>query len=182
MHDLTQGARFWMSIMDARTVNLPGRGRLTVMMIKQLVLAALSATLLGGVAHAAPPPSDSGGHGAEAPAQNQRRRSLTSSTDFVPLAPLTATLQADYRLRGILQIEAGLEIPDSRLRARAETMMPRLRNAYVTQLSIYAGANYRYGELPDADRISTMLQRATDDVLGQEGARVLIGMIVIHDR
>ena len=60
--------------------------------------------------------------------------------------------------------------------------MPRLRNAYVTQLSIYAGANYRYGDLPDAERISAMLHRATDQVLGQEGARVLLGMVVIHDR
>lgn len=148
-----------------------------------LLPAALCALLLcAAPAHGAPPPADAGESAGDAPQQAQRRRSITSSPDFVPLAPLTATLQADYRLRGILQIEAGLEIPDSRLRARAEEMMPRLRNAYVTQLSIYAGANYRYGDLPDAERISAMLQRATDQVLGQEGARVLLGMVVIHDR
>lgn len=152
------------------------------MTIRQTLFAAFALALAGtAAAHASPPPAADDGHGAPAQ-QTQRGRSITSSPDFVPLAPLTATLQADYRLRGILQIEAGLEIPDSRLRARAEEMMPRLRNAYVTQLSIYAGANYRYGELPDAERISMMLQRATDDVLGQEGARVLLGMVVIHDR
>lgn len=153
------------------------------MTIRQMLLAALALTLAGTApALASPPPSDHGGaEGAAAP-QAQRGRSITSSPDFVPLAPLTATLQADYRLRGILQIEAGLEIPDRRLRTQAEDMMPRLRNAYVTQLSIYAGANYRYGEMPDADRISMMLQQATDEVLGQEGARVLLGMVVIHER
>lgn len=152
------------------------------MTIRQTLLAAFALALSSATStHASPPPSSGDGHGAP-PQQTQRGRSITSSPDFVPLAPLTATLQADYRLRGILQIEAGLEIPDSRLRARAEEMMPRLRNAYVTQLSIYAGANYRYGEMPDAERISTMLQRATDEVLGQEGARVLLGMVVIHDR
>lgn len=152
------------------------------MTIRQTLLAAFALALSSAAsAHASPPPSSGDGHGAP-PQQAQRGRSITSSPDFVPLAPLTATLQADYRLRGILQIEAGLEIPDSRLRARAEEMMPRLRNAYVTQLSIYAGANYRYGEMPDAERISMMLQRATDEVLGQEGARVLLGMVVIHDR
>lgn len=152
------------------------------MKIRQTLLAAFALALTSAAsAHASPPPSSGDGHGAP-PQQAQRGRSITSSPDFVPLAPLTATLQADYRLRGILQIEAGLEIPDSRLRARAEEMMPRLRNAYVTQLSIYAGANYRYGEMPDAERISMMLQRATDEVLGQEGARVLLGMVVIHDR
>ena len=153
------------------------------MTIRQTLFAAFALALAGtATAHASPPPSDHGGGHGEQPQQAQRGRSITSSPDFVPLAPLTATLQADYRLRGILQIEAGLEIPDSRLRARAEEMMPRLRNAYVTQLSIYAGANYRYGEMPDAERISMMLQRATDEVLGQEGARVLLGMVVIHDR
>lgn len=152
------------------------------MTIRQTLLAAFALVLSSAASvHASPPPSSGDGHGAP-PQQAQRGRSITSSPDFVPLAPLTATLQADYRLRGILQIEAGLEIPDSRLRARAEEMMPRLRNAYVTQLSIYAGANYRYGEMPDAERISMMLQRATDEVLGQEGARVLLGMVVIHDR
>ena len=152
------------------------------MTIRQTLLAAFALALSSAaLAHASPPPSSGDGHGAP-PQLAQRGRSITSSPDFVPLAPLTATLQADYRLRGILQIEAGLEIPDSRLRARAEEMMPRLRNAYVTQLSIYAGANYRYGEMPDAERISVMLQRATDEVLGQEGARVLLGMVVIHDR
>ena len=152
------------------------------MTIRQTLLAAFALALSNAAsAHASPPPSSGDGHGAP-PQQAQRGRSITSSPDFVPLAPLTATLQADYRLRGILQIEAGLEIPDSRLRARAEEMMPRLRNAYVTQLSIYAGANYRYGEMPDAERISMMLQRATDEVLGQKGARVLLGMVVIHDR
>ena len=152
------------------------------MTIRQTLLAAFALALSSAAsAHASPPPSSGDGHGAP-PQQAQRGRSITSSPDFVPLAPLTATLQADYRLRGILQIEAGLEIPDSRLRARAEEMMPRLHNAYVTQLSIYAGANYRYGEMPDAERISMMLQRATDEVLGQEGARVLLGMVVIHDR
>ncbi|MEN0652992.1 MULTISPECIES: Tat pathway signal protein [Hyphobacterium] len=152
------------------------------MTIRQLLPAALALILAEAApAFASPPPSDGDGHGA-APQQAQRGRSITSSPDFVPLAPLTATLQADYRLRGILQIEAGLEIPDRRLRARAEEMMPRLRNAYVTQLSIYAGANYRYGEMPDADRISAMLQQATDDILGQEGAQILLGMVVIHER
>lgn len=155
------------------------------MMTRQIILAALAAVLAGTVpALASPPPAESGdGHGAAASGEHpQRRRTITSSSAFVPLAPLTATLQADYRLRGILQIEAGLEIPDSRLRARAEEMMPRLRNAYVTRLSIYAGANYRYGDLPDADRISDLLQQATDEVLGEEGARVLLGMVVIHER
>ncbi|WP_417494824.1 hypothetical protein [Maricaulis sp.] len=91
-----------------------------------------------------------------------------------------ATVQANYRARGNLQIEAGLEIEDARLRRRVEEIMPRLRNAYVTALSVYTGVNYRYGTVPDADRIAQLLQDATDMTLGTDGARVLIGMVIIN--
>ena len=58
--------------------------------------------------------------------------------------------------------------------------MPRLRNAHVQALTMYTGMNYRFGDIPDADRIAQMLQDATDATLGEEGAEILIGMIIIH--
>lgn len=118
-------------------------------------------------------------HGA-AQADDSRHRSLTSSNTYLPLPPLMATVQSDHRARGNLQIEAGLEVPDARLRRRVEQMMPRLRNAYVTAMSIYTGVNYRFGDVPDADRIAQLLQDATDMTLGTEGAQVLIGMVIIN--
>lgn len=138
-------------------------------------LAALAAALaLTGPALAG------GSSPAPAPAEDSRHRTLTSSQTYMPLDPLTATVQADHRARGLLQIEAGLEISDSRLRHRVEQNMPRLRNAWVSALSVYTGVNYRFGDIPDADRIAAILQEATDITLGQEGAQVLIGMIIIH--
>lgn len=118
-------------------------------------------------------------HGA-AEADDTRHRSLTSSDSYLPLPPLMATVQSGHRARGNLQIEAGLEVEDARLRRRVEQAMPRLRNAYVTALSIYTGVNYRFGDVPDADRISQLLQDATDMTMGTEGARVLIGMVIIN--
>jgi hypothetical protein len=123
-----------------------------------------------------------GGGGGSEPTQadDGRRRSLTSSESYVPLPALTATVQTNYRARGLMQIEAGLEIEDGRLRRHAEHSMPRLRDAYVTALGLYAGVNYQFGDVPDADRIAELLQEATDHALGQEGAQVLLGMIIIH--
>ncbi len=122
-------------------------------------------------------------HGAEAPRQGSSRqhRPITSSERYVPLDPLTATVHSDFRLRGILHIEAGLDIPDTRQRNRAAQMMPRLRDRYVSALAMYTGVNYRYGDVPDADRISELLQQATDDVLGAGQADVLLGMVIIHE-
>lgn len=124
------------------------------------------------------------GDGATPPAEEntgRRHRSLTSSDGYMPLDPLTASVHADFRLRGILHIEAGLEIPNARNRSRAERLMPRLRDRYVSALALYTGANYRFGDVPDADRISYLLQEATDDVLGEDTADVLLGMIIIHE-
>lgn len=121
-----------------------------------------------------------GGGGGGSQSDDSRRRMLTSSETYMPLPPLTATVQANHRARGLLQIEAGLEIDDARLRRRAEQYLPRLRNAWVSALSAYTGMSYRFGDIPDADRISEILQEATDLTLGQEGADVLIGMVIIH--
>ena len=109
-----------------------------------------------------------------------RHRSLTSSDTYLPLPPLMATVQANYRARGNLQIEAGLDVEDARLRRQIEQAMPRLRNAYVTALSVYTGVNYRYGAVPDADRIAQLLQDATNMTLGTDEARVLIGMVIVN--
>jgi hypothetical protein len=136
------------------------------------LLLTMPATALGGGGEGASESEESGG---------RRHRILTSSDHFVPLDPLTATVHSDFRLRGIMHIEAGLDIPDNRLRRRAERLMPRLRDRYVSALAMYAGTNYSYGEVPDAERISQMLQQATDEALGQDGAEVLLGMIIIHE-
>lgn len=125
-----------------------------------------------------------GGDTTAAPAQQgsgRQHRPITSSTGYVPLAPLTATVQSDFRLRGIMHIEAGLEIPNNRQRERAEQLMPRLRDRYVSALAMYTGANYRFGDVPDADRISELLQQATDEVLGAGEADILLGMVIIHE-
>ena len=123
----------------------------------------------------------SGGSGSQAqPSDDGRRRSLTSSETYLPLPPLMATVQADFRAAGLMQIEAGLEFHDVRMMQRAEAAMPRLRDAYVSALSLYAGMNYRFGDIPDAERISAMLQTATDHALGETGAEFLLGTIMIH--
>jgi flagellar basal body-associated protein FliL len=126
-------------------------------------------------------PAVAGAPSAPAPsADDGRRRAITSSENFVPLPVLMATVQADFRAQGLLQIESGLEIPDAALRRRVLEHMPRLRDAYISALSLYTGMNYRYGDIPDVERITQLLQNATDHALGEEGATVLLGMVMIH--
>tara|TARA_R110000868_G_scaffold6550_8_gene37109 strand:+ start:20866 stop:21345 length:480 start_codon:yes stop_codon:yes gene_type:complete len=145
--------------------------------------ACLIATSLGaGLSGPASASSGGGGGGGgqASSGEDERHRSLTSSDTYLPLPTLITSVQSNRRARGMLQIEAGLEIEDSRLRRRVEASMPRLRNAYVTAMSIYTGVNYRFGDVPDSDRIAQLLQDATDRTLGEEGAHLLLGMVLIN--
>lgn len=152
------------------------RALVTCGLLAALLTSATGPALAGGGG------GGGGGGSSSAPAQGEetRRRMITSSETYMPLPPLTATVQANHRARGLLQIEAGLEIDDPQLRRRAERYLPRLRNAWVSGLSAYTGMSYRFGDVPDADRIAQILQEATDITLGEEGAEVLIGMVIIH--
>ncbi|MCW5724371.1 MAG: hypothetical protein KIS81_05385 [Maricaulaceae bacterium] len=146
--------------------------------MRMLVLILAACALAAQAPAAAAAPGDSA-RPAQSGGDRDRRRALTPADTYVSLPPLTASVQSDFRLRGVLHIEAGLDIPDARLRERARTLMPRLRNAYVSALAVYAGSNYRFGDVPDAERIAYLLQDATDEVLG-EGASVLLGMVIVH--
>jgi flagellar basal body-associated protein FliL len=144
-------------------------------MIRGICIIAAATLDLAGPAQAA----GGGGHGETAAAEPAGSR-VTSSPNFVPLEMLTATVSRDYRVNGVLQIDAGLEISDPALRARAMALKPRLRDAYTATLAEYAGGAYRPGRPPDAVLIGDMLQAATDRTLGQDGADFLLGMVILH--
>jgi hypothetical protein len=98
---------------------------------------------------------------------------------FIQFQPLTATIFRPDGRRGVMTVEAGVDVPDGGLRARADISQPRLRAAYVQFLQTYAGG-LSPGAPPDADYIARSLQTQTNEVLGRPGARLLIGTILIN--
>ena len=87
-------------------------------------------------------------------------------------------LRSDGR-RGVLTVEVGVDVPDPALRNRIELYLPRLTSAYVSALQPYA-ISLGAGQPPSADYISMTLQRATDQVLGRRGTRLLLGSILLN--
>ena len=79
----------------------------------------------------------------------------------------------------MLTVEAGVDVPDSGLRARVNLVEPRLRAAYVQLLQSYV-YSLSPGAPPNPDYLSMALQRTTDQVLGQTGAHLLVGAILIN--
>lgn len=98
---------------------------------------------------------------------------------FVQFPTLTASVTRPDGRRGVLTVEAGLDVPNEALRERAAASQPRLRDAYVRFLTTYAAA-IPQGSPPSPDAIAMSLQRSTDEVLGRPGARMLLGTVMIN--
>jgi hypothetical protein len=96
---------------------------------------------------------------------------------YTRMATLTATLIRSNGRRGVLSVEAGIDVPDEDMRTRAIQAVPRLRAAYADILRNF-GAALRPAEVPDADRLARELQAITDETLGRGGARLLLGTIL----
>ena len=133
------------------------------------LLAALAAAALVS----APAFAAGGGHG-------ESSACTTEGASYVPFGAMTATIARDYQPVGLLQIEVGVEAPDPALHARVIRLEPRLRAACGEALRVYLRDMYIVGTPPDADRIAVLMQEAIDEVLGQEGATLLLATLVVH--
>ena len=129
-------------------------------MRRRLIIAALALAVLAGSAHA-------------------EERKKGGGETFIQLQTLTATvIRADGR-RGVMTVDAGVDVPDDSLRERANESTPRLRAAYAQVLQIYA-TGLSGGAAPNADYLSRQLQQQTDLVLGRPGAHLLLGTILVN--
>ncbi|MES2894907.1 MAG: Tat pathway signal protein [Pseudomonadota bacterium] len=129
---------------------------------RPLLALALIAALAPGAALASGPEKKKGG-------------GLT----FIQLNTLTSTVIRPDGRRGVLTVETGIDVPDEKLRAKAEMLVPRLRAAYVQSLQIYA-SGMNPNSAPNADQLAIQLQRETDRVMGQKGARLLLGTMLMN--
>jgi hypothetical protein len=98
---------------------------------------------------------------------------------FIQFPTLTATIFKGDGRRGVITVEAGIDVPNAGLRARANLVEPRLRAAYVELLQAYV-YSLNPGAPPDPDYLSMSLQRETDRVLGQPGAHLLLGAMLVN--
>ncbi len=115
----------------------------------------------------------------QAPGAGAEERKKGGGETFIQLQTLTATvIRADGR-RGVMTVEAGVDVPDDALRERADQSTPRLRAAFAQVLQIYA-SGLPGGAVPNADYLARELQRQTDAVLGRAGARLLLGTILVN--
>lgn len=99
--------------------------------------------------------------------------------NYIQIQTLTGTVIRRDGRRGVLTVEAGVDVPDRKLHELAEASTPRLRAAYAQVVMTYGG-QLGAGSVPNAEYLSRELQRQTDIVLGKPGARLLLGTILVN--
>jgi hypothetical protein len=105
---------------------------------------------------------------------------ITQAESYVGLDPMYATILDNGRPVGLLLVSIGLDIPNAELRDQANRALPLLRDSYVRSLMTFTAVAVRPWRQPDVSIIATRLQHVTDKVLRRNGAKVLLGQIVIQ--
>jgi hypothetical protein len=103
-----------------------------------------------------------------------------SAQSYVSFDPFNISVVQKLRVRGMLQVEFGLDVPDDDLRERALMLNARLQDAYVQTLQFYSSHRVQLYYTPNVEEIALTLQAATDKVLGQTGAHVLLNQVMLH--
>jgi len=82
--------------------------------------------------------------------------------------------------RATLDVTFSLDAPQRESRRMINERRLWLRAAYAETLQIYAGRLYRWGDVPDLDRLAALLQADTDRLLGPGEAEILLDTVLIH--
>ncbi len=110
---------------------------------------------------------------------NEAPKAPATTGRYLTFPGVTASIFRTSQRRGVLAMDASLNIPDAALRTRATSLNPRLRAAYAQSLMVYA-AGVPPGRPLDPSYLSHEMQRQTDLVLGKSGAKFLIGSLLVN--
>ena len=115
--------------------------------------------------------------GAKAP---KKQRPITSLDSWVMVDPFSVTVVQEDRVRGKVLVSFGMDVPDASLREKAVLIMPRLQDAWLSQLNLYAATTVRPGKAANITDVSNILQSTADRVLGKTGSKVLIASVIVN--
>ena len=139
--------------------------------------AVLSALIVAPPAFASGAKEGKKPEGAKAP---KKQRPITSLESWVMVEPFSVTVVQEDRIRGKVLVSFGMDVPDAELREKAELLMPRLQDAWLSQLNLYAATTVRPGKPANIAEVSNILQTVADRVLGKTGTKVLIASVIIN--
>jgi flagellar basal body-associated protein FliL len=154
--------------------------------VSSKILLPIAFAVCCGLVFAAPA-SWASGHGEDKEEKEKpkgkapkKARPMTSLASWVTVDPFTVPIIQDGRVRGRFLVSFGMDVPDDKLRAEAEEMMPRLRDTWLMDLNLYAATTLRPRRAADVAGVSDLLQADADRVLGKTGSKVLMGVATVE--
>lgn len=135
-----------------------------------LIAAALAVPAVASEAAPAPKKPD------------KQERKITSAESWVSVEPIAVAILRQNRIQGMFLVEFGLDIQDEKIRSKANETLPRLRDAWLRNVSDLAATRMRVGRQADLDVLTSRLQATTDQMLGGAGAKVLLLQAVVRER
>lgn len=92
----------------------------------------------------------------------------------VRVSPFNVTIIQDGKVHGALYVLIDLQTGDRSLNVGVAKSLPKLRDAYLKTLSRYSSHQIDPGKPVNIMLIKRLLQRSTDDVLGDLSATVVV--------
>lgn len=105
-------------------------------------------------------------------------KAKASESDFIATSQITGTIVNGLRPVGIMQVDLGIYTTDQNLKARLTQLKPVLVSSWRAGLQEYINRFYTPGQVPDANILAGILQRAIAPQIGNAKARVLIQAII----
>ncbi len=109
-------------------------------------------------------------------------KKITGSEDYVPMFGIRASVSFGFTVSGVIQVDAGLHVVDSKVRKRIDAIRPRINDALRRAVTNYANGPYRDGQVPNLDVLRARMQRAMDKQVGAGNAQVMLASVIIISR
>jgi|LauGreDrversion4_1035100.scaffolds.fasta_scaffold94928_3 hypothetical protein len=138
---------------------------------RRVQLFFLIALLTLPMISAGPAQASGGGNGGAA--------KNSSSTPYVRMRALNVNILRSSGARTVVTLEVGVFVTDPNLLKRTDASIPRLQAAFGQIVQGYM-VGLPTGTIPNADYLAQMLQKETDRIVGQKGAKLLLGTIIIN--
>lgn len=104
----------------------------------------------------------------------KKQETEVDGLNYLRLPTVSASIIRKSRVRGVLDVNVELEIPNLDIRNHARKLRPRLSHEYHRVVTYFAGTHVTMGKAISLARLEYLLQRATNKVLGHEEVTVLI--------
>ncbi len=144
-------------------------------MFKRIAIACAAATLFASM------PADAKSAASEMETVDPLAKKITGSPNYVSMFGIRASITEGFAVAGFLAVDAGLDVPEGRMRKQIAAIRPRVVDALRRAVAAYANGPYRNGAPPNLDVLRARMQRALDRQIGEGNATVLLASVIVFE-